>query len=63
MDIAINEQPTIIETILLNKIQALREQLIRSGINQGLDHESTILLSQKLDKYIFLYQSYEKNYH
>lgn len=55
-----NTDRPMMKTILLQHIQSLRDQLIHVGIHEGLSHEKTIHLSQKLDKYIFLYQSFEK---
>jgi hypothetical protein len=55
-----NTDRPIMKTTLLQHIQSLRNQLVHTGIHEGLSHEKTIHLSQKLDKYIFLYQSFEK---
>jgi hypothetical protein len=60
MKLKVNDRP-FVETILLQKIKLLREQLVQTGMHNGLDHEKTIHISQKLDEYIFLYQSFEKN--
>ncbi|WP_191090608.1 aspartyl-phosphate phosphatase Spo0E family protein [Niallia endozanthoxylica] len=58
MDIAVTNP--LFKQKLLQHIQLLREQLVLTGIKEGLDHEKTIHLSQKLDEYIYLYQSYDK---
>jgi Spo0E like sporulation regulatory protein len=55
-----NTDRPIMKTTLLQHIQSLRDQLVHTGMHEGLSHEKTIHLSQKLDKYIFLYQSFEK---
>lgn len=60
MNLKVNDRP-LMETILLQKIKSLREQLVQTGMLNGLNHEKTINISQKLDEYIFLYQSFEKN--
>ncbi len=59
MDIAVTNHP-LLKTKLLQHIQLLREQLIITGIQEGLNNEKTIQLSQKLDEYIYLYQSFDK---
>ena len=46
---------------LLNHINSLREQMIHTGLRDGLNNEKTISLSQQLDEYIYLYQSFEKS--
>lgn len=56
----VNTDRPILKTTLLQHIQSLRDQLVHTGIQEGLSHEKTIHLSQKLDEYIFLYQSFEK---
>lgn len=58
MDFALTNRP--LKIILLHHIKSLREQMIHTGINEGLDHEKTLQLSKSLDEFIFLYQSYEK---
>lgn len=57
MAFALNNRP-LMESTLMQQIHTIREQLIDTGVCEGLDHEKTIQLSQKLDKYILLYQSY-----
>jgi uncharacterized protein YutE (UPF0331/DUF86 family) len=59
MAFAMNDRPLVKSTLLKN-IQTLRDQLVHSGVYEGLDNEKTIHLSQKLDKYIYLYQSFDK---
>ena len=59
MAFALNNRPLMVST-LMQHIHSLREQLIDTGVCEGLNHEKTIQLSQKLDEYIFLYQSYMK---
>lgn len=59
MVFALNNRP-LMKSTLMQHIHSLREQLINTGVYEGLDHEKTIQLSQKLDEYIFLYQSYMK---
>ncbi|WP_338452172.1 aspartyl-phosphate phosphatase Spo0E family protein [Niallia oryzisoli] len=59
MDIAATNHP-LLKTKLLQHIQSLREQLVLTGIKEGLNHEKTLHLSQKLDEYIYLYQSFDK---
>ncbi len=56
MAFALNNRPLMKSTIMQH-IHSLREQLIHTGVCEGLNHEKTIQLSQKLDEYIFLYQS------
>lgn len=58
MKFALTDQP--LKIILLHHIHSLREQLIHAGMNEGLNHEKTLQLSQKLDEFIYLYQTYEK---
>jgi hypothetical protein len=41
---------------LENKIESLRKEMIRIGIQEGLICERTIIISQKLDTYIARYQ-------
>lgn len=38
-------------------IKSLREEMIKAGVQEGLNHEKTILISQKLDFYIAEYQA------
>ena len=57
MNFALTNRP--LKIILLYHIKSLREQMISTGLHEGLDHEKTIQLSQKLDEFIYLYQSYE----
>jgi Spo0E like sporulation regulatory protein len=59
MTFALNHRPLMVST-LMQHIHSLREQLIDTGVCEGLNHEKTIQLSQKLDEYIFLYQSHMK---
>jgi hypothetical protein len=39
-----------------NKIESLRNEMIRIGIQEGLTSTRTIQISQKLDMYIAIYQ-------
>jgi hypothetical protein len=39
-----------------NKIESLRKEMIRIGIQEGLTSKRTVQISQKLDKYISKYQ-------
>lgn len=39
-----------------NKIESLRNEMIRIGIQEGLTSTRTIQISQKLDTYIAIYQ-------
>lgn len=39
-----------------NKIESLRNEMIRIGIQEGLTSTRTIQISQKLDMYITIYQ-------
>jgi hypothetical protein len=39
-----------------NKIESLRNEMIRIGIQEGLTSTRTIQISQKLDAYITIYQ-------
>lgn len=50
----------LIGTALLNYIKLLKEQLIHIGISEGLSSEKTLSVSEELDKYIYLYQSFQK---
>ena len=59
MAFALNIRPLMVST-LMQHIHSLREQLINTGVCEGLNHEKTIQLSQKLDEYILLYQLYMK---
>ncbi|WP_394232409.1 Spo0E family sporulation regulatory protein-aspartic acid phosphatase [Niallia oryzisoli] len=59
MDILVTNHP-LFKTKLLQHIQSLREQLVLTGLKEGLNNEKTIHLSQELDEYIYLYQSFEK---
>lgn len=38
-------------------IESLRKELINSGMQEGLTHEKTLELSQKLDTFIARYQA------
>jgi hypothetical protein len=38
-------------------IESLRKEMIRIGIQEGLTTKRTIAISQKLDKYIAIYQA------
>ncbi|MCM3691327.1 aspartyl-phosphate phosphatase Spo0E family protein [Neobacillus niacini] len=40
-----------------NKIEILREEMVRIGLNEGLCSAKTIKVSQKLDYYIAIYIS------
>jgi hypothetical protein len=39
-----------------NKIESLRNEMIRIGIHEGLSSTRTIQISQELDTYIAIYQ-------
>lgn len=41
---------------LLRTINSLKQEMIQAGIQEGLTSNKTVELSQKLDKYIALYQ-------
>ena len=58
-----SEDKILIKTALLNYIHFLREKLIEEGLKEGLSSEKTILLSQELDEYIYLYQVFKQQYH
>jgi hypothetical protein len=55
-----SEDKLLIMTALLNYIQLLRERLVEEGLKEGLSSEKTILLSQELDEYIYLYQVFKQ---
>jgi hypothetical protein len=57
------EDKLLIKTALLNYIRLLRERLIEEGLKEGLSSEKTILLSQELDEYIYLYQVFKQQCH
>jgi hypothetical protein len=57
------EDKLLIMTALLNYIQILRDRLINEGMREGLSSEKTILLSQELDEYIYLYQRFQQQCH
>jgi hypothetical protein len=59
MKFTLTDRP--LKIILLHHIHSLREQLINAGMNEGFSHEKTLQLSQKLDEFIYLYQTYEKH--
>lgn len=42
---------------LMRTIESLREEMIRTGIKEGMSSNNTITISQKLDEYIAKYQS------
>ncbi|KAA9029951.1 aspartyl-phosphate phosphatase Spo0E family protein [Niallia endozanthoxylica] len=42
---------------LLNIIATVREEMIRTGMKEGLTSTNTITLSQRLDEYIAKYQA------
>ncbi|MEQ2527102.1 aspartyl-phosphate phosphatase Spo0E family protein [Robertmurraya yapensis] len=53
---------------LVNVIETLRKEMIRTGIEEGLASQKTIALSQLLDLYIMKYQQlnskrYNKAFH
>ncbi|MBB6446084.1 aspartyl-phosphate phosphatase Spo0E family protein [Bacillus benzoevorans] len=54
------EDKLLIMTSLLNYIQLLRDRLINEGLSEGLSSEKTVLLSQELDEYIYLYQVFQQ---
>ncbi len=58
-----SEDKLLIMTALLNYIQLLRERLVEEGLKEGLSSEKTILLSQELDEYIYLYQVFKQQRH
>lgn len=41
---------------LISKIELLRKEMIKSGIEEGLSSKKTIELSQLLDHYVLTYQ-------
>lgn len=41
---------------LVSKIELLRKEMIKSGIEEGLSSKKTIELSQLLDRYVLTYQ-------
>ncbi|HWJ78589.1 MAG TPA: aspartyl-phosphate phosphatase Spo0E family protein [Niallia sp.] len=45
---------------LLNQINILRKELITIASKEGFNSDKTILISQKLDDYIYQYQYYKK---
>lgn len=56
------------EENLISKIESLRKQMIRTGIEEGLSSQKTIELSQLLDQYVLQYQelyikSFNKAFH
>lgn len=44
---------------LLSTINSLRKEMVRVGIEEGLNSEKTLNMSQKLDIYITKYQRME----
>lgn len=49
------------DTFLLTEIiESLRKAMIRIGLQEGLNSEKAIKLSQKLDSYILNYQNLSK---
>lgn len=58
-----SEDKLLIMTALLNYIHLLRERLVEEGLKEGLSSEKTILLSQELDEYIYLYQVFKQQRH
>lgn len=44
-------------SLLLKKIECLKNQMISSGLKEGLESQRTLMLSRQLDQYIFLYQN------
>lgn len=54
------EERLLMMKALLNYIQELRSRLIEEGLKEGLSSEKTLLLSQELDEYIYLYQVLKK---
>ena len=54
------EDKLLIMQSLYSYIQTLRERLIEEGLREGLSSEKTILLSQELDEYIYLYQLFKQ---
>lgn len=57
------EDKLLIMTALLNYIEVLQDKLIDEGMSAGLSSEKTILLSQELDEYIYLYQVFKQQCH
>nr|WP_295970708.1 aspartyl-phosphate phosphatase Spo0E family protein [uncultured Bacillus sp.] len=57
------EDKMLIKTALFNYIQILRSRLIDEGMNEGLSSEKTLLISQELDEYIYLYQVFKQENH
>jgi hypothetical protein len=45
---------------LIKSIKTLQEELIITGIKEGLGSKNTIVISQKLDLYIAKYQTNQK---
>ncbi len=45
---------------LLVSIQSLREKMVEIGLNEGLQSNNTIEISQKLDKLLNIYQALNK---
>lgn len=49
--------PNNVEKSDLTKIiSSLRQEMIQTGLKEGLTSKNTVEISQKLDKYIALYQ-------
>ncbi|WP_338449861.1 aspartyl-phosphate phosphatase Spo0E family protein [Niallia oryzisoli] len=46
---------------LINAIDAIREKMIKAGMQEGLASMKTIALSQTLDEYITKYQAIKQN--
>ncbi|CRK84687.1 aspartyl-phosphate phosphatase Spo0E family protein [Neobacillus massiliamazoniensis] len=55
------KQITDTKNNLLIVIKALRNEMILTGMKEGLTSEKTLAISQKLDKYISRYQSIQSN--
>jgi hypothetical protein len=47
---------TVKKNDLTIMIKSLRQEMIQTGLKEGLTHKKTIELSQKLDEYIARYQ-------
>jgi hypothetical protein len=49
------------ELFLMRKIEALRNQMVQEALDKGqLTNEKVVTLSQKLDRYIIIYQRLKK---
>ncbi|MUK87922.1 Spo0E family sporulation regulatory protein-aspartic acid phosphatase [Ornithinibacillus sp. L9] len=46
---------------LLNQVQKKKKEMIEIGLEKGLQHDETLLISQQLDKLIFKAQKQQVN--